>query len=128
MSFGSKNLPPQTPDERARIDQIVRHGCVACKMEGDKCFTEIHHLLVGGRRVGHRFTIGLCDHHHRTGQQPERGPSLAKGSKPFHDRYGTDQYLLFYQDRLIGWPCVIIPKRSVRKAYQPPSKIVPRAA
>lgn len=71
---------------------------------------ENHHTLSGGIRRGHRFTFGNCLWHHRalllpgftTSSMTARyGPSLVKGSKPFHDVYGSDDELIAMQDYLI---------------------------
>lgn len=109
MSFGSAE--PRTPADEARIDAIKHGLCIACLLEGiTTLFPEAHHLLSGGRRRGHRFTIGLCIWHHRgqchdgettTSMTRRYGPSLAKGSKPFHQRYGSDDELLELQDGLL---------------------------
>lgn len=93
--------------------------CVCCHLntfrglgraDGEGC--DAHHTLSGGRREGHAATLGLCPWHHR-GVRPERfatdalatqwlGPSLAKGSKPFHAMYGSDAYLFEVQVNLHG--------------------------
>ena len=110
MSFGSGKTP--TKAESARMDAIKSGPCLACKQRGLKsAFPDVHHLLSGGIRRGHRYTIGLCPWHHRAsswheGLTPEYfrrvyGPSLAEGSKPFHLEFGSDQFLLDMQDRLI---------------------------
>lgn len=72
---------------------------------------EIHHLLDGGRRIGHEATVGLSPWHHRgvcdpgmTSGQMELmfGPSLAySGAKRFRAAFGTDEELLRMQNRLI---------------------------
>jgi len=97
--------------ERAHMDKIKDRGvCVCCRQRGYgyKQLVEIHHLLSGGKRRGHLFTVGLCQWHHR-GIPPfgwgdaealyELGPSLAKGSKPFRAVFGTDDDLLAAQER-----------------------------
>jgi hypothetical protein len=60
--------------------------------------------------LGHDFTIPLCGWHH-VGRPPEGhdskwaetnlGPSLAKQSKKFREKYGSDQHLLDYTNGLI---------------------------
>ena len=76
----------------------ARHGCDA------------HHLLSGGIRRGHEYTIGLCPWHHR-GVPPNDmsikmargiyGPSLMDGSKVFRAVYGTDDQLLERQNKYL---------------------------
>jgi hypothetical protein len=107
-----------TVAESARIELVKRLGCICCMLNrtwgmlaayAGVC--EAHHLLSGGRRRGHDFTLGLCRWHHQ-GVPPrpmhEReaiamyGPSVATGSKPFHVMYGSDDELLEFQDALLA--------------------------
>lgn len=101
--------------ERARFDGIRAKGCLACRLEGmgaTPC--EVHHLNEGehhgGRRRGHRDTIGLCEWHHRgvcrEGWAPDEmanayGPSWAHQPNAFRARYGGDERLLKLQDELL---------------------------
>lgn len=77
------------------MDAITQLGCVACFMDGFP-YTPgaVHHLLRGGRRIGHLFTICLCDPgHHQNGAAAgkiSRHPWKAR----FEDRYGTEEQLL----------------------------------
>lgn len=122
MSFGSKSLPAATADEARRMDKARERGCICCLIRlGVQTPPEIHHLLIGGRRAGHRYTVALCSWHHRAaplyGESKAHaralyGPSLAEGSKPFHDAFESDDSLLRYQDRLIGWPVTELGARS----------------
>ena len=95
------------PAHKKRFLLIQEIGCVACWMRGIYGNPpDIHHLLFGGKRMGHRYTIGLCPWHHRgvsdlSDPDSILGPSLARGSKPFHAEFGSDEDLLRYQDRLI---------------------------
>lgn len=81
--------------ERAWMDAIVAHGCIACRMDGlgivPPC---VHHILRGGVRMGHLFTLPLCDPgHHQNGQQfgmLSRHPWKAQ----FEQRYGSEDSLL----------------------------------
>ncbi len=97
--------------QQARFTAIkLDTGCVACRLQGlGFSFAEIHHLGVG-KRLGHNETIGLCSWHHRAvrpdGWSAEEmcshlGPSLARGSKPFHAHFGSDDELLAEQERLL---------------------------
>ena len=53
------------------MSAISRLGCVVCHLTGHPgTIAEIHHLLSGGRRIGHKATIPLCVGHHRA---PEKG-------------------------------------------------------
>lgn len=87
------------------------HGlqCIACAANGFPQLqrTEEHHLNSGGnagqKRRGDAYSIPLCSWHHR-GEPPEGfnatpayqrlGPSLARQSKQFRERYGSDDTLL----------------------------------
>lgn len=106
MSFGSGE--PIKAHHAARFAAIKQVGCLACWLRlGMRIDPDVHHLLSGGMRRGHRYTIGLCDWHHR-GYPPERysknsatrvfGPALSNGSKPFQEAFGDDQSLLEFQD------------------------------
>ena len=96
-----------TVEEAARIVAVKSCECVAC---GFPPPCDAHHLLSGGRRRGHMFTIGLCVYCHRghpwagrTGRwmRANHGPSLMDGSKLFHATYGDDETLLQKQERLL---------------------------
>lgn len=105
-----------TKAECARMGTIKRMQCLACRINGERGMPsayiegcDAHHLLSGGRRIGHAATIALCPWHHR-GVKPYDGmtdaqateyfgPSLAHGSKPFREAYGTDGELLAMQER-----------------------------
>lgn len=113
-----------TKAEADRLERVTRGECVCCHLNHSlgrvrAAFhgCDAHHLLSGGRRRGHRFTIGACPWHHR-GVRPYRemtdkeateifGPSLAHGSKPFHAFYGSDDELLALQERLLA--CEVAP-------------------
>lgn len=114
----SKNAKAATKAEKARFAALAELGCVVCRMDGRNgrglafCGpVEIHHLLDGGRRIGHAATVPLGMWHHR-GMPPGDvtkdmatdyfGPSLANGSRPFHARYGTDAELLAYTNTLLA--------------------------
>lgn len=86
---------PPTVAERAWMDSLVEFGCVACWLDGmpsRPC--AVHHILRGGRRIGHLHTIGLCDPGHHQGGEPlgliSRHPYKAR----FEAKYGTEAELL----------------------------------
>jgi hypothetical protein len=112
VSFGGKC---RTKAEQDRFDRIKAGPCLACLQLGfdlsGQGLVEVHHLLSGGRRRGHMFTIGLCVWSHRgepfwgcthAEMRNHYGPSLAEGSKPFHEAFGSDEELLLMQNRLLG--------------------------
>lgn len=105
-----------TRAEREWIDAVKRSGCLCCIARGyrhdpDGPAVEAHHLLSGGIRRGHLFSVGLCAWHHRGrlivsgwshAQHRQRlGPSLAEGSVPFHAEFGDDESLMAAQVRLL---------------------------
>jgi hypothetical protein len=104
----------RTKAEQARIDAIKSGPCLACEARGIPSagmgIVEAHHLLSGGRRIGHEATVGLCIWHHRAqpfwGHSSQEcrdyyGPSLAEGSKPFHQEFGSDAQLLASQNEML---------------------------
>lgn len=105
----STNTP--TRAESARMSAIKDGPCVCCEQIGMPSYCpEIHHLLSGNKRRGHRFTVGLCAWHHRSvladgytksSMTAIYGPSLADGSKPFREKFGSDDELLAIQDQLL---------------------------
>lgn len=110
MTFAGKSL---TKADVARREAIHAGNCMACAQLGlDRSGSgavQWHHTA-GKKR--HDLTVGLCLWHH-AGRPWERdrghdwcrenlGPSLAGGSKPFHDRFGSDAELLAMQDEALG--------------------------
>jgi hypothetical protein len=108
---GNRN---RTKDEQDRFDAIKQGDCMACMQRGinlrGQGLIEVHHLLSGGRRIGHMATVGLCCWHHRAvvfefhGHAEMRehyGPSLAEGSRPFHAEFGSDSELLAMQEAVL---------------------------
>lgn len=104
---------PATKAEKARLARVKQLPCIACLKLGMliQCGpTEAHHLLSGGRRRGHAFTVSLGVYHHRglpdrghsiTEMEKWYGPSLANGSKPFHEAFGSDEALLAETNKLL---------------------------
>lgn len=119
-SFRAKRRPGNsqpTKAERERMGKVKRKGCLCCLQLGlehdpDGPMVEAHHLLEGGIRRGHGFTVGLCSWHHRgrlsingwtlAMQREYLGPALSEGSVPFHERWGNDEALLEQQARILG--------------------------
>jgi hypothetical protein len=98
-----------TASEVERFEKLQALGCIACRylgVTGRK--GEVHHLKSGNKRIGHQATILLCKWHHQghtaLGKkiaEEEYGPSLAYGSKPFHERFGSDEFLLDKTNELL---------------------------
>ncbi len=116
-----KSTGKPTKAQVERFEALKELGCIACRkrtvIHAMHCGpAEIHHLNLGGKagqkRRGHDYTIPLCAWHHRgKGYDPmmlsfmlplDIGPSLAKQSKAFRERYGTDDELLAEVNKLIG--------------------------
>jgi hypothetical protein len=108
---------PATKAELAHLARVKALPCLACRRRFqhgfyDQCgVTEAHHLLVGGRRRGHMHVVSLGSWHHRgqllpgwTKAEMEEGygPSLANGSKPFHEAFGSDADLLAETEQLLA--------------------------
>jgi hypothetical protein len=78
-------------------------GCVACAAIGvvNHHQIECHHILDGGRRMGHRFTIPLCKGHHqgyftetqKIRLRDDEQVSIGTGRKPFNEKFGTEREL-----------------------------------
>lgn len=84
-----------TVAERAWMDAIVRYGCIACWIDGSGLRpAAVHHIVEGNRRLGHLFTLPLCDPgHHQNGAQfgmISRHPWKAR----FEKQYGAEMDLL----------------------------------
>lgn len=106
-----------TKAEAARMDAVKRAGCLCCIARGyphdpDGSVVDAHHLLSGGIRRGHSYTVGLCIWHHagrlivqgwsHADHRARLGPSLAEGSEPFHEAFGDDAALEEMQAELLG--------------------------
>jgi len=93
-----------TVSQRSRWDLLRDYGCICCRKKGLIRHPEIHHLLSGGRRMGHDHTIPLCPWHHRgepmtidsTKKTTEAwlGPSLAESLIRFNHIFGSETELL----------------------------------
>lgn len=93
-----------TKAERAWMDAITRLGCVVCITTGKgPTPAEPHHLLSGGRRMGHLYTIPLCSLHHRSGRNDDEVVSRDQNQRRFEERYGTEASLLEKTREMIGW-------------------------
>lgn len=94
---------------RRRFRAMQWVGCIACRLDGRPGEpADVHHLLSGGRRIGHHATIPLCPWHHRgianegaRAAESMRGPSLARSKRAFVERYGTEEELRETVDRML---------------------------
>lgn len=92
-----------TKAESEWMDDICRVGCIVCRLFHN-VFTpaEVHHLLSGGRRIGHLSTIPLCVLHHRGGRDDDEVVSRDHNQRRFEARYGTEQSLLARTKELVN--------------------------
>ena len=92
--------------------RLTATGCMACRIRGvvTGLAFEVHHQTDCGRRLGHMYTVSLCQWHHRgvvplgiTVWMAEKyfGPSLANGSKTFKAAFGSDAEMLAMQNDLL---------------------------
>jgi hypothetical protein len=84
-----------TVAEQAWMEAIVAYGCIACRSDGlAPRPTAVHHIVRGGQRMGHLFTLPLCDPGHHQGGQPLGLISRHPWKARFEAQYGTEMELL----------------------------------
>jgi hypothetical protein len=118
----SRSTAKPTPAELEMFAGMRRLGCVACRLNREigmptvafsQSNLEIHHVLSGGRRIGHHATICLCHYHHQgkrlpfanlgyTEQAKVYGPSLEREPKRFRAIYGSEESLIDFQQKLLA--------------------------
>lgn len=93
-----------TKAEKAHMDAVSALGCLICRNQGRYSVpAAIHHVLRGGRRMGHMFVLPLCDPGHHKGAPSHSGQiSRHPNKREFERRYGTEQQLLAQVERLLG--------------------------
>lgn len=123
-----RNMPRPTVGEKARIDLIMSMSCAVCALHGDisKRPLECHHIVRGGRRLGHWYTLQLCVGHHRglwTDAEillPQYRVAISNGRQAFRRAHGglddlgiwqRQQVVLGYDDALPATK--ILPRREV---------------
>lgn len=93
-----------TKAEKLWMDDITAIGCVVCYLMGYRSTPgAVHHLLRGGRRIGHLSTICLCDPGHH--QNPSAGSGKIPrhpGKLRFEREYGTEESLLKRTKELVA--------------------------
>ena len=89
--------------EKRWLDAITQLGCIVCLLF-EKFYSpaEPHHLLSGGRRRGHLYSIPLCPGHHRFGLNDDRATSRDQCRRRFEARYGTEESLLARTRELVA--------------------------
>lgn len=105
-----------TQREQARFDMFPALGCICCLLRfgTTNLSYDVHHIISGGRRLGHWWSLPLCPQHHR---YKGTGPwtSIANGSKAFSRIHGTELDLWLKVQHILNLDDEF-----------PPSKIVPR--
>ena len=86
-------MPRPTKEEAQRMKIIKAQGCVLTWLKfGEKKYAEVHHILIGGKRAGHWYTIALSPWYHQRTCEPGKtveemraryGASTRDGSKAF---------------------------------------------
>jgi len=104
---------PATKAQKRRFRLIKEIGCIPCRKEGRlEVPCDVHHILDGGRRMGHDHTYGVCPWHHK-GEAPAGlpatdevtffyGPSMARNQRLYREVYGTEAEILRIQNRLLA--------------------------
>ena len=99
----SRRQIDMTKTEKQWMAAVADLGCIVCRNEGYgfvPCC--VHHLLSGGRRIGHLQTIGLCPSHHASGVKTAEFCSRHPWAREFEKRYGTESSLLKQTQGLIN--------------------------
>lgn len=120
------SLRAPTRYEAERIEALQKLGCVACAVLGVPNINhlELHHILDGGIRMGHWFTIFLCRGHHQGDWSceqlgwiaPKQRFAISDGRKRFNRVYGSERQLWERcQEKLklsLAWPLSkVLPRR-----------------
>lgn len=93
-----------------RFAQLHTLGCIVCLRRHTPRYCDVHHLVEGSRRLGHQFTIGLCEWHHRgvpihdggaKATEEIFGPSLARSKREFVRAFGSERRLLRFTNLLL---------------------------
>lgn len=103
MDMALKSRTP-TKAEKEWMDKVKRDGCIVCWVHhgipNSQC--DVHHLDGKVKKHAHLNSIGLCYNHHREGSQNGLWVSRHPWKKAFIERYGTEEYLLEEQKKLMG--------------------------
>lgn len=92
-----------TAEERAWMGAIVEFGCICCYLDGHGyAMPQVHHILRGGRRIGHLFTLPLCPGHHQDGAGASGMVARHPYKARFEAKYGDEMLLLAALRQEIG--------------------------
>lgn len=75
-----------TRAEKDWMDSISQFPCCVCGAKP----VAVHHILSGGRRIGHHMTLPLCGLHHASGRNDAEVVSRHPWRKEFERRYGKE--------------------------------------
>jgi hypothetical protein len=95
MKSHGKKRP--TAEESAWMAFVAGFGCVVCWNDhGQRTPCDVHHIVEGGRRLGHLWTIGLCPGHHRNNEPGKlaRHVNKSRFEATYGDEYELHAYLL----------------------------------
>lgn len=88
----------KTPNkaEKQWMNWIANFGCIVCHNQGRGYVpAAVHHILSGGIRMGHLYTIPLCQPgHHKDAPKGCGEVSRHPNRVEFEERYGTEMELL----------------------------------
>lgn len=114
-----------TKDEKTWMQAMNGMGCSACLFTNgiETPNPAIHHIVEGSKRLGHLWTIPLCDTHHQYGtpEHPSYHSEKGKhgGAAAFEAEHGTQYELLAMCQEYVNL-------YFVDAEAGPPTKIVPR--
>lgn len=107
------NAKPWTKAELARAERMAEEiGCIFCGLNGDMgpCAVR-HHIISGNKRMGHWYTLPLCEKHHTDCHNGTLNHAMQI------DRWLKVQHLLGLSDEL---PPSKLPKRNIPEAEVTP--------
>lgn len=71
--------------------EVAQLPCIVCVKTGNgNTPAQVHHILRGGKRLGHYYTIPLFEPHHKSGLNTPELVSRHPWKREFERRYGTE--------------------------------------
>lgn len=77
--------------------------------------TQVHHLTDGGRKMGHLWSIPLCNDHHHWNSPLPVGHAYGKGTKAWVDNHGCQREMLRQLRERMGLGYTLPPTRRERR-------------
>ncbi len=98
----SGKVPPNAA-EKEWMGKVAELGCIVCRQQG-RGFVPcaVHHIVEGGRRLGHLFTLGLCQPGHHMDSPDKSQISRHPNKARFTAAYGSEYELLWITKQLLG--------------------------